>query len=133
MKPIEPNCEQRLTASLLERDSPTRLFQSGIFAALHPPRRRSHLDHARNLLAEAGLENTNSLRSVCALPAGRWIVRVLSNPPPYLGAENDPLFCAAILGLAGPAFYSPDRAIVWTNARLSRAITLHRVDTFYGN
>ena len=133
MRPLEPNCEHRLVASLVDGDKPARLFEAGLAAVLYPPAGISHLDYAKNLLAWGGLKNTNDLRSLRGVPAGRWIVRVLKNPPPDFGSTNDPLLCAAILGLSGPAFYSPERAIVWTAARLSRAITLHRVETFYGN
>ena len=133
MMPPSPNCEQRLIASLIEEAGQTRLFHKGVSATLNPPAGYSHLDHARKLLADAGLENTNALRSLPGLPTGRWIIRVLKNPPPDFLPTTDPLLSAAILGLAGPTFYSPERPIIWTRERLARAITLHRIDTFYEN
>jgi len=131
MSPQHANCEQKLLHSLLEKKDGTPLFREGATAILHPPPGLSHLEYARGLLEEAGLSSAGDLRALRGLPEGRWIVRLHAAPPPDLAEGCDPLLSAAILGLAGPSFYSPHRPLVWTQDRLARAITLHRIAGFY--
>ena len=45
--------------------------------------------------------------------------------------DDEFLRAALILGLCGPNFYSPDRTIIWTDARLTRAVGLYQPSGFY--
>jgi hypothetical protein len=109
------------------------MFVGGAQAILRPSEGKSHLEHARELLVSAGLSSMSDLRALPRLPTGRWVVRLVTNPSPDFAQECDPLWCAAILGFAGPTFYSSERPAVWTQDRLSRAITLHQVTDFYAH
>jgi hypothetical protein len=131
MSPQHANCEHKILVSFLEITDGDQKIQCAAPVVLRPPPGLSHLDHARDLLAESGLNSTADLRALPGLPAGRWIVRVHAQPLPDSPDGCDPLLSAAILGLAGPSFYSPARPVVWTQDRLSRAITLHRLPGFY--
>lgn len=133
MTPLPVNSRQKLLVSLLDGSDSCPPFRAGAKVVLYPPKGISYLDHANNLLAAAGLTNTEELRSLPGLPAERWIIRVLPNPPTEFRSSFEPLLCAAVLGLAGPTFYSSERPFVWTAKRLSRVITLHQVDHFYEN
>ena len=45
--------------------------------------------------------------------------------------DDEILRAALILGLCGPNFYSPDRTVIWTEARLTRAVGLYQPTGFY--
>lgn len=79
-------------------------------------------------MKSAGLGSREELRDLPELPGGRWIVSSEDEP---LEEEVDPLLCAAILGMSGPSFYSPERPVVWTRGRLGRTIRLRRLGGFY--
>lgn len=133
MSPQHPNCEQKILTSLLGEYDGNPPFRNAIAAVLHPPPGTSHLDHARSEFAKAGLGSSEDLRTLPGLPAGRWIVCVHTELPLEIANACDPLLSAAILGLAGPSFYSSARPLVWTQSRLARAITLHHIPQFYEN
>ena len=49
----------------------------------------------------------------------------------YPQTDDEFLRAALILGLCGPNFYSPDRTVIWTEARLTRAVGLYQPTGFY--
>lgn len=108
-------------------------FIPGASAVLRPPKNMTTLEYAGTLLKKAGLSSPADVRNFPELPKGRWIVHVAAAPTEDFAEDADPLFCAAILGLSSRTFYSPDRSVVWTQDRLSRAITLHRLGDFYAD
>jgi hypothetical protein len=133
MQPTSPNCQQVLRASLLKSRGRRGAFIPGASAVLRPPKDMTALEYARTLLGKAGLHSPAATCDLPELPQGRWIVHVESAPAEDFAEDIDPLLCAAILGLSSATFYSPDRPVVWTQDRLSRAITLHRLGNFYAD
>ena len=108
-------------------------FIPGASAVLRPPKDMTVLEYAGTLLGKAGLHSPAATCDLPELPQGRWIVHVEAAPAKDFAEDTDPLLCAAILGLSSATFYSPDRPVVWTQDRLSRAITLHRLGNFYAD
>lgn len=133
MQPSTPNCQQVLRASLLKNRGRRGAFIPGASAVLRPPQDMTVVEYAGSLLEQAGLNSPSAVHDLDRLPKGRWIVRVQPAPEADFAEDADPLLCAAILGLCGTSFYSPDRPVVWTHDRLSRAITLHRLGNFYAD
>ena len=133
MQPSTPNCQQVLQASLFQSRGRRGAFIQGASAVLRPPKSVAIVEYASSLLRKAGLGSFTAVRDLPGVPEGRWIVRVQAAPEANFAEDADPLLCAAILGLSSTSFYSPDRPVVWTQDRLSRAITLHRLGNFYGN
>jgi hypothetical protein len=133
MQPTSPNCQQVLRASLLKSRGRRGAFIPGASAVLRPPKDMTALEYAGTLLGKAGLHSPAATCDLPGLPQGRWIVHVEPAPAADFAEDTDPLLCAAILGLSSATFYSPDRPVVWTQDRLSRAITLHRLGNFYAD
>jgi len=133
MQPSTPNCQQVLRASLLKSCGRRGAFIPGASAVLRPPKDMTALEYAGTLLGKAGLHSPAATCDLPELPTGRWIVHVEAAPAPDFAEDTDPLLCAAILGLSSATFYSSDRPVVWTQDRLSRAITLHRLGNFYAD
>jgi hypothetical protein len=133
MQPSTPNCQQVLRASLLKSRGRRGAFIQGASAVLRPPKDMTALQYAGTLLGKAGLHSSAATCHLPELPRGRWIVHVEAVPAEDFAQDTDPLLCAAILGLSSATFYSPDRPVVWTQDRLSRAITLHRLGNFYAD
>lgn len=133
MQPSTPNCQQVLRATLFQSRGRRGAFIRGASAVLRPPKNVAIVEYAGALLHQAGLGSFTAVRDLPGLPEGRWVVRVEVAPQADFAEDVDPLLCAAILGLSSTSFYSPDRPVVWTQDRLSRAITLHRLGNFYGN
>lgn len=133
MQPSTPNCQQVFRASLLKNRGRRGAFIKGASAVLRPPKEMTTLEYAGTLLKKAGLSSPADVRNFPELPKGRWIVQVEAAPAPDFAEDTDPLLCAAILGLGSATFYSTDRPVVWTQDRLSRAITLHRLGNFYAD
>jgi len=131
MGPVQPNCRHAVQSSLLDGQGAGAYFRRGLSARLTPTNKGGRcIDYANRILKEACL---TSPLDVPGLPQGRWIVFLEKDPPDGFAAETPPLLCAAILGLSSQGFYFPSRPLVWTHDRLSRAITLYQVDTFYEN
>ena len=121
MGPPPVNCRQFIQASVLRERSASALFRVQCVVSLRPPGGMSHLDFARALLAKAGMRDLDDLRSLRALPRGRFICREVKHAA-FHPAPGDPLLGAAILGLCNAAFYSSERPVVWTEARLRRRV-----------
>lgn len=133
MQPTSPNCQQILRASLLKKRGRRGAFIPGVSVILRPPKDATILEYAGLLLKRAGLASATAVTGLPGLPRGRWIVRQEPAPERDFAEDTDPLLCAAILGLSSPSFYSLDRPVVWTQDRLARAITLHRLGNFYAD
>ncbi len=126
------NCRQFIQASLVRDRSASAPFRVRRVVALRPPGGMSHLAFARALLAKAGMRDLDDLRSLDALPRGRFICRDVKNAA-CQAPRGDPLLDAAILALCNAAFYSSERPVVWTEARLRRRVELISVEAFYGD
>ena len=154
MGPPPLNCSHSLRSSLLRPDDGEPLFLAGLALGFELAGQTSRVARARALLGEAGLADVEAARRHVALPAGRWLSRpcAVGKVPETaskktekagrgsaLGPEIDagvsspigPLEVALILGLCGPAFYAPDRPLIWSEARLSRRLVLYRCSEFY--
>ena len=91
------------------------------------------VDYAETLLRESGLESRECLRTHPAVPRGKWIIRPRKSEAISFSPSADPLVSATILGLSGPFFYCSQRPIIWTRERLSRSLSLYKLDLFYEN
>ena len=154
MGPPPLNCSHSLRSSLLRADDGEPLFLAGLALGFELAGQTSRVARARALLSEAGLADVEAARRQVALPTGRWLSRpcavgtvpeTASKKPGKAGrgsargAEVEaggsspigPLEVALILGLCGPAFYAPDRPLIWSEARLSRRLVLYRCSEFY--
>jgi hypothetical protein len=133
MQPQHPNCQHILRASLLTDRGRRGAFIVGASAVLRPPPDKTLMEYLGELLKKSGLSSPEEVRKLPALPAGRWIVRHVPAPEADFAENADQLLCAAILGLSSPSFYSPDRPLVWTHDRITRAVTLYRLGNFYAD
>ena len=154
MGPPPLNCSHVLRSSLLRADDGEPLFIAGLALGFELAGQTSRVARARALLREAGLADVEAARRQVALPAGRWLSRPCSDGTvPETAAKKTekagrgsdrgpeveagglspigPLEVALILGLCGPAFYAPDRPLIWSEARLSRRLVLYRCSEFY--
>lgn len=131
MQPSTPNCQQTLRGSLLRKKGKRGAFIPGVRAALDIPAGVDPVAHAEVLLGAAGCRGREELRGLPGLPEGRWIVIDEKEMPEHWDHEVDPILEAAILGMSGPSFYSPERPVVWTRGRLTRAVRLYRLGGFY--
>lgn len=118
---------------MLTHSSRRGAFIMGASAVLRPPPNLTLLEYHEKLWEKSGLSSPEEVRNLPGLPIGRWIVREVTAPGPDFAPETDPLFCAAILGLCSPSFYSLDRPLVCTHDRLARAVTLYRLGNFYAD
>lgn len=130
MGPIQPNCRHAIRATLLDGIGPKASFLRGLSAILRPPEGVSVVDYSSEILRDSGID---SPLDVLGLPQGRWIVCLENSPDDDFARGTPPIMCASILGLSSHGLYLPTRPLVWTQNRLSRAITLYKVQSFYDN
>jgi len=131
MQPSTPNCQQILRRSLFRKKGKRGAFVPGVRAALDIPPGADPVAYAEGLLAEVGCGSREGLSHLPGLPRGRWIVVEDHDGEGAVGHEVGPILEAAILGMSGPSFYSPERPVVWTRERLTRAVRLHKLGGFY--
>lgn len=131
MGPPPNNCIHRFTHSLLDPSLTSALFEKGVTVCLSAPEGTSRVELARTLLKQAGFAHTSALHALRNLPRDRWLCIETPAHVEPAGEQPDPLWCAAVLGRCGPAFYAEDRPVIWTENRLSRRITLYRPGGFY--
>lgn len=113
----------------------------------------SRVERARALLAAEGLADVAAARIRFPLPDGRWLCRPFTDGNVYDNTPDEevgivggmvftddeglrptalsPLHAALLLGLCGPASFSADRPLIWSEARLARRLVLYRPDNFY--
>jgi hypothetical protein len=152
MGPPPNNCVHRLRSSLLKPAEAEQFFTPGLVLTFELKEARSRVERARSLLSGEGLSAATA-RSRFPLPAGRWLCRPYldgqvhdDTPEEEIGIlggfaftkddgfrppEMHPLHSALLLGFCGPSFYSADRPLIWSEARLSRRLVLYRATNFY--
>lgn len=111
------------------------LFNAGLVLAFAPAEDGFRIPRARQLIeAHLGPDVTSSdaWRNRVTLPTGRFLVRSLL---PLEGApircDLPPYLAALILGLCGEGYYSPDRPLILSEARLGRHLQLHSLGSYY--
>ena len=104
---------------------------------LHFPKGIPPLEYVEGLLEKAGFSTPNeALNQRTDLPAGMHYCHTKKldiDQKQRISPQTDDEFlrAALILGLCGPNFYSPDRTVIWTEARLNRAVGLYQTGGFY--
>jgi len=104
------------------------LFQKG----------QSPLSFIEKLLKKEGFRSAEELREVFSIPPCLLTCRdIEAGSPGLVKADPDDartvLRHALILGLCGPAFYDPNKAVIWTNNRLSRTLDLFEPGRWYAD
>lgn len=98
---------------------------------------RSPIEVVERALAECGFTSCDELRDHYRIPQTTLACRVLPKdtklPKAKTIGKRRLLRHALILGLCGPSIYDPQRPVIWTNNRLSRAIQLYAPGRFYAN
>jgi len=90
------------------------------------------------LLRREGFRSPEELRKELEIPPGMLTCRTIGDDAEGVVdiQRADPkivLRQALILGLCGPSFYDPNKAVIWTNSRLSRKLDLFAPGRFYAD
>ena len=99
---------------------------------------QSPLSFIEKLLKKEGFRSAEELREVFPIPSCLLTCRDIEADSPGL-VKADPedartvLRQALILGLCGPACYDPNKAVIWTNNRLSRTLDLFEPGRWYAD
>lgn len=91
-----------------------------------------------NLLRREGFRSPEQLRKEIQIPPGMLTCRTIGDDADGIVkiSRADPgivLRQALILGLCGPSFYDPNKAVIWTNSRLLRKLDLFQPGRFYAD
>ena len=92
------------------------------------------LEFIGKLLRNQGFRSPEELRRKFTLPAGLLACQDAFHRGLPCTGEAKPeelLRQALILGLCGPSFYDPNKAVIWTNSRLLRRLDLFEPGRFY--
>ncbi len=135
--PMSRRRTERIRSTLLGN------FCSGIkwprqyIVVLHFPEGISPVEFVEELLEKSGFSTpVEALKHRTDLPAGMHYCHTKKldiDEKQRIAPQTDDeiLRAALILGLCGPNFYSPDRTVIWTEARLTRAVGLYQPTGFY--
>lgn len=148
MGPPPNNCVHVISRSLFVM--PLRLFHSGLKVEFAIDRFPSRVERARHLLAASGYDSAAEFARSLRLPAGGWHCRTIEgagdeNQDILYGngdhllwplgeevtSETRALTAAVILGMCAPGFFSPDRPVIWSEARLARGVALVKPRSYY--
>lgn len=99
---------------------------------------KSPLAFVESLLRKEGFESPEELREHFEVPARLLTCRNIPDDSDGLVVADRAdagtvLRQALILGLCGANFYDPNRAVIWTNNRLSRKLDLFEPGRFYAD
>lgn len=99
---------------------------------------QSPLSFIERLLKKEGFRSAEELREVFPIPSCLLTCRdIEADSPGLVKADPDDartvLRQALILGLCGPACYDPNKAVIWTNNRLSRTLDLFEPGRWYAD
>lgn len=99
---------------------------------------QSPLSFIEKLLKKEGFGSAEELREVFPIPSCLLTCRdIEADSPGLVKADLDDartvLRQALILGLCGPACYDPNKAVIWTNNRLSRTLDLFEPGRWYAD
>jgi len=98
----------------------------------------SPLKVIETLLKREGFRSPEELRKKLEIPPGMLTCQTIRDDADGVVdvQRADPgivLRQALILGLCGPSFYDPNKAVIWTNSRLSRKLDLFAPGRFYAD
>ncbi len=98
----------------------------------------SPLTAIETLLKEEGFRSPEELRQEFEIPSAPLTCRDIGDDMDGLvnADPGDPkavLRQALILGLCGPTYYDPQKAVIWTNNRLSRRLDLFQPGRWYAD
>ncbi|MDI1242814.1 MAG: hypothetical protein PSX80_12935 [bacterium] len=98
----------------------------------------SPLKMIETLLKREGFRSPEELKHEFEIPHAQLTCRTIDDESDGLvkADANDPktvLRQALILGLCGPTFYDPLKAVIWTNNRLSRKLDLFEPGRWYAD
>lgn len=99
----------------------------------------SPLEFLESLLRFRKISSPEDLRLMFEIPPQMLTCRPIGNEADGLvkvdrfADEDAVLRHALILGLCGPSFYDPNKAVIWTNSRLSRTLDLFEPGRFYAD
>ena len=135
--PMSRRRTERIHSTLLGQARSALQWPRQSIVVLEFPVHIAPIDYVEALLKQAGFTSPNqALQKRTDLPMGMYYChtqklterhRRLALPQ----TDDERLRAALLLGLCGPNFYSPDRTVIWTEARLTRAVGLYRPGGFY--
>lgn len=150
MGPPPKNCRHEISRSLFVMS--LGLFHEGLHVGVSRGGFSSRVERARHLLAASGQPSASALAQSLRLPAGGWHCRTLAEPGKrdedlldgsvaatlWPGAhaptaDARALAAAIILGMCAPGYFSPDRPVIWSEARLSRVVALVKPQRYYAS
>jgi hypothetical protein len=135
--PMSRRRTERIRSTLLGQTRSEIQWPRHLLVALNFPENVSPVDYVEALLEKAGYATpSEALQHQTDLPAGMHYCHTQKLEEREKGqhapqTDGEFLRAALILGLCGPNFYSPDRLVIWTEARLTRAVGLYRPGGFY--
>ncbi|MBK7931995.1 MAG: hypothetical protein IPK01_00585 [Acidobacteria bacterium] len=97
------------------------------------------LEFLEEILEARVIDSPEELRAIFQIPAQMLTCRPIGHDAEglvkvdRLADEDAVLRHALILGLCGPSFYDPNKAVIWTNSRLSRTLDLFEPGRFYAD
>jgi hypothetical protein len=150
MGPPPKNCRHEISRSLFVMS--LGLFHEGLHVGVSRGGFSSRVERTRYLLAASGQPSASALAQSLRLPPGGWHCRTLAEPrerdadmlegsiaatlwpdASALTAEARALTAAIILGMCAPGYFSPDRPVIWSEARLSRVVALVKPQRYYAS
>lgn len=148
MGPPPKNCLHEISRSLFVM--PLGLFHAGLHVGIALGGFPSRVERARHLLETCGQPSARAFVESLRLPAGGWHCRTLAEAGkrdedlldgsvaatllpggPALTPDTRALAAAVILGMCAPGYFSPDRPVIWSEARLSRVVALVKPQSYY--
>ena len=135
--PMSRSRTERIHSTLLSQTRSALQWPRQSIVVLEFPAHISPIDYAEGLLKQAGFATPDqALQQRTDLPTGMYYCHTQKLTDRHRRLElpqtdDERLRAALILGLCGPNFYSSDRAVIWTESRLTRAVGLYQLGGFY--
>ncbi len=135
--PMSRRRTERIRSTLLDNIRSKIQWPRQDLVVLHFPEGIPPLEYVEGLLEKASFSTPGeALRHHSDLPTGMHYChakKLTEKEKRGKSPQTDEEFlrAALILGLCGPNFYSPDRTVIWTEARLTRAVGLYQPTGFY--
>jgi hypothetical protein len=135
--PMSRRRTERIRSTLLDNIRSKIQWPRQCFIVLDFPVEVSPVEYVEELLEKAGFATPDdALAHRTDLPVGMHYChakKLTEKEKREKSPQTDDEFLrdALILGLCGPNFYSPDRTVIWTEARLIRAVGLYQPTGFY--
>jgi hypothetical protein len=135
--PMSRRRTEHIHSTLLDNIRSKIQWPRQCFIALDFPVEVSPVEYVEELLEKAGFATPDeALAHRTDLPVGMHYCHAKKRTEKEKRGkspqtDDEFLRAALILGLCGPNFYSPDRTVIWTEARLTRAVGLYQPTGFY--